>query len=104
MDLSNLSLPDLYQLQKDLVREIEQRKVSDRKNLLAELQTLAASKGFSLDELVAGAKSGAKKSSGGVPQFRNPADASQTWSGRGRKPQWVIEWLGAGKDLDGLRI
>ncbi|WP_255988987.1 hypothetical protein [Chitinolyticbacter albus] len=42
MKLSNLSLPEMYQLWKDLSAEIEKRKVSDKKNLIAELQNLAA--------------------------------------------------------------
>ncbi|WP_148717144.1 H-NS histone family protein [Chitinolyticbacter meiyuanensis] len=104
MDLSNLSLPEMYQLQKDLSAEIEQRKVSDKKNLIAELQNLAAAKGFSLQDVLGGALSTKAAKSTGIAQFRNPADASQTWTGRGRKPQWVQDWLQAGKPLDGLRI
>lgn len=104
MDLSKLSLPEMFQLQKDLGAEIERRKVSDKKNLIAELQNLAAAKGFSLQDVLGGAVSTKPAKSAGVAQFRNPADSSQTWTGRGRKPQWVQDWLDAGKPLDGLRI
>lgn len=34
----------------------------------------------------------AKRSTAGrkvAPKYRNPADAHQTWTGRGRMPQWV---------------
>ena len=27
------------------------------------------------------------------PKYRNPADESQTWTGRGRKPLWVVDYL-----------
>ena len=37
-------------------------------------------------------------------RYRNPADASQQWTGRGRQPKWVKEWVESGKALDGLRI
>ena len=38
------------------------------------------------------------------PKFRNPKPPHQTWSGRGRQPRWVREWLAAGKTIDDLRI
>ncbi|UXY16227.1 H-NS histone family protein [Chitiniphilus purpureus] len=108
MDLSSLSLPQLYQLQKDLDREIVRRKETDKQDLLNQLQNLAAAKGFSLNEVLGLDKKGAKKTTAAAPatkaQFRNPADPNQTWSGRGRKPQWALDWIGAGKSIDDLRI
>ena len=37
-------------------------------------------------------------------KYANPADASQTWTGRGRKPKWVVELLASGKSLDDAAI
>ena len=39
-----------------------------------------------------------------APKFQNPAEPSQTWSGRGRQPLWVTRALQAGKNLDDLLI
>ena len=33
---------------------------------------------------------------------RNPDNAEETWSGRGRKPRWVEQALAAGKTLADL--
>lgn len=109
MDLAGLSLPQLYQLQKDLDHEIIHRKETDKVSLLNELQQLAAAKGFSLNEVLGldgNRKGKAAKVTGTASkaQFRNPNDANQTWSGRGRKPQWAIDWLATGKSLDDLRV
>jgi len=38
------------------------------------------------------------------PKFRNPEDASVTWSGRGRQPKWIIELLATGGAVDDFRI
>lgn len=38
------------------------------------------------------------------PKYRNPSNAKQTWSGRGRKPKWVSDHLAAAGDLEGLSI
>lgn len=40
----------------------------------------------------------------GQPLYRNPADASKTWSGRGRQPGWVEKHRAGGGTLDDLRI
>jgi DNA-binding protein H-NS len=39
-----------------------------------------------------------------LPKFRNPIEPSQTWSGRGKKPRWVLDQLKSGKQLDDFRI
>ncbi len=35
-----------------------------------------------------------------IPRYRNPLDISQTWSGRGVKPQWLGEQMAQGRALD----
>jgi DNA-binding protein H-NS len=39
-----------------------------------------------------------------LPKFRNPELSSETWSGRGRQPHWVLELLASGASLDDCRI
>ncbi|MFA9202579.1 MAG: GNAT family N-acetyltransferase, partial [Flavobacteriales bacterium] len=36
--------------------------------------------------------------------YRNPDDASQTWTGRGKQPQWVQAKIDSGTTIDSLRI
>jgi DNA-binding protein H-NS len=38
------------------------------------------------------------------PKFKNPKRASETWSGRGRQPLWVIDLLARGGSLEDCRI
>ena len=37
------------------------------------------------------------------PRYRNP-ETSETWSGRGKQPRWLIAAMEAGRSLDDLRI
>jgi DNA-binding protein H-NS len=37
-------------------------------------------------------------------QYRNPQDASQEWTGRGRQPGWVKELLASGKNLMSAKV
>jgi DNA-binding protein H-NS len=38
------------------------------------------------------------------PKYRNPADPSETWTGRGKKPRWLAAQLKSGKKIDDFRI
>jgi H-NS histone family len=38
-----------------------------------------------------------------VPKYQNPAQPSETWSGRG-KPRWLAPRLSAGKKIDYFRV
>ena len=37
-------------------------------------------------------------------RYRNPGDPAQAWTGRGKPPRWVTDWVEGGKSLDALRI
>ena len=39
-----------------------------------------------------------------LPKYQNPAQPSETWSGRGRMPRWLAAQLSAGKKIDYFRI
>lgn len=58
--------------------------------------------GFSLAELTGAVKT--RKRSPSVAKYANPADKSDTWSGRGRKPRWFSEALAKGKKPQDLAI
>lgn len=38
------------------------------------------------------------------PRYRNPQNASETWSGRGERPDWLEDALAAGASLEDLAI
>ncbi|MBF0182346.1 MAG: H-NS histone family protein [Magnetococcales bacterium] len=41
----------------------------------------------------------------GVPfQYQDPIDPKRTWSGRGRRPNWVLDHLKAGGDMEELKV
>jgi len=107
MDLSNMSAAQLRNLQEQVKKELAQRETQERTRAIEQIQAIAKSVGASVEELVAGAKAGAKPKAPGAevaPRYRNPADAAQQWTGRGRQPKWVKDWLEAGNDIEGLRI
>ena len=119
MDISSLSLNELRRLQTKVEAEIRRRSDTAKKDLLKRMQKLAAEHGMSLNEVLgqeasekpaaapkkAAAAKPVKKAAKpvsvvAVPHNENPAIG---WTGHGRKPQWVIDWLAQGKALDELR-
>lgn len=36
--------------------------------------------------------------------YRNPDQPAQAWTGRGKPPRWITEWVQSGKSLDALRV
>lgn len=103
VDLNNMSLKDLKDLQSKVAKAVSTFEDRRRKEALAEIEEIARAKGFSLSELTGGA-SAPRKRAPAAPKYANPADKSDTWSGRGRKPRWVVAALQSGKSLDNLAI
>lgn len=105
MDLSNMSVAQLRELQEQLKKELTQRESQERAQAIEKIQAIAKSVGSTVEELMAGAKAAAKAPGAAVaPRYRNPADGAQQWTGRGRQPKWVKDWVDAGNDIEGLRI
>lgn len=106
-DLSNYNLGELKGLLFDVEKELKLRERRDTKAARERILAIARSAGVSVEELLA-SQGGRPRKQGSQPKqppaarYRNPQDASQTWSGRGRKPGWVSEALAAGKRLDDL--
>lgn len=103
MDLSQLSLDELHSLLGQVQDKIEQRRKEAESRLIEDIRQKAALLGLSADELL-GKLSGGKRPSKPVSaQYRDPASGAE-WSGRGRKPLWVVQWLEGGHSMDEIRI
>jgi len=102
MDLNTMSLDELKKLKKDVGKAIDSYEDRARKAALADVDAIARQHGYTIDQLVG--KVAVKGRAPVPPKYANPADKSQTWSGRGRKPKWVVEALDNGKSLDDLKI
>lgn len=100
MNLDDMPLAELKALRKNVEKAISSFEARQKQAALTELEKKAADMGFSLGELMGTGK--VRKVS--PPKYRNPADASQTWTGRGRTPQWMKDLEAAGKSRDDALI
>jgi DNA-binding protein H-NS len=106
IDLSGYNLGELKGLQHEIAKEIKGREQQDVKKAREQILIIAQEAGISVAELLANTSSKAKNNNGQKvkPKYQNPADGSQTWTGRGRHPRWIAEGLANGKALDDFRI
>lgn len=104
IDISALSLAELRQLQSDLDFAIRTAEKKERDNALKAAEEAAAQFGFSLAELTGSQNQKSNSRAKPAAKYRNPDDHEQTWSGRGRKPQWLHEALTRGVDISELEV
>ena len=99
--LDALSLADLKKLEKDVAKAIATFEERQKAEARAEAEAVARKFGFALTELV---DPGAPKKKQPEAKYRHPENPAVTWSGRGRKPGWIIDGLAAGKVLEDFAI
>ena len=101
-DLNAMSLRDLKQFQKDLVKAVSDFDGRRKSETRAALEARAKKLGFSLAGIF-GSTVGITRAAAS-PKYRHPENAPVTWSGRGRKPHWFIDALAAGKTEEALAV
>jgi DNA-binding protein H-NS len=104
IELDTMSRSELVKLRSDVDKAIASVADRERKKAIEAAERAAAEHGFSLAELTGAPIAGKRGKSKSPAKYRNPDDATQTWSGRGRKPRWIIEASAAGRDLSDYEI
>ena len=95
-------MKELKQLQKDLAKAISTFEDRQKAEARAKLDALAKEMGYSLADLI-GVEVKALRAVA-MTKYRHPEDSALTWSGRGRRPQWFVEAVDAGKTPQDLII
>ena len=102
---------DVKSLNEKQLEELS-RKIAARKNDLskerlakvrAKVDALLKAEGVTFGELY-GTRGRKGKRGKVAPKFRNPANPSETWSGRGKRPRWFNAALKSGKSEKSLLI
>ena len=103
LNLEGFSLLQLEELSERVAKEIVRKREARRRELREEMEKLAEREGLTLEEVI---RAGKKPRTRQPPKqkYRNPGKPSQTWSGRGKQPAWVVAALDSGKSLEDLEI
>lgn len=106
INVDKLSLKELVDLEAKVQKAIAAARDRERAELKKKVADLAETHGFSVAELFGGARGRAagKGKSIGVAKYANPENRADTWTGRGRKPNWLVERLRKGAKLADFAI
>ena len=100
MDLESLSIDQLWALRQEIVKRLVAKLIGEIgaiENRLRRLDRPVQSKQSQ-------SKTGRRPYPRVAPKFRNPNEPSQTWTGRGRQPRWLMACLNSGRRIDDFRI
>lgn len=102
MNLSTLNLAELRNLADKVQQEMQSRERQGLDKAREQIMAIAQEAGIPLKQLIL---DGLHPRAGKVAvQYRNPNNASEQWTGRGRQPLWVRSWVESGKSIDLLRV
>lgn len=101
VNLDRMSLKELMDLQTKLEKAVVSARERERSNVKQKVEAMVLGAGFSMSDLGLG---GRGKARAAAPKFVNPEDRSQTWTGRGRKPNWLSSRLAKGAKMEDFAI
>jgi DNA-binding protein H-NS len=100
--IEKASYKELVEAREAIEATLAKRKEEERADVKRKIAELANDSGFEITELFGGRR-GPKRTPSGA-KYRNTKDVSQTWTGRGRKPNWLVEALGQGAKLESFEV
>lgn len=105
-DISNLSVEELKRLTAEAEALIESKKDQAIEDAYNQILDIATKVGLSLEELIEyGALKRKKTTRKAVePRYRNTNNPSETWTGRGKQPRWLVAEIEKGAKLEDFLI
>ncbi|MEX5747455.1 H-NS family nucleoid-associated regulatory protein [Massilia sp. X63] len=112
IDLLKLDYSQLRELGQQVAQQISVAEKQELKRAAEQIEEIAKSLNMSVPELLDATgvmsrkakKTASVANAKGQARYQNPENESETWTGRGRKPFWLVKYLEAGGALDALRV
>lgn len=108
-DLDAMQFNELWRLHEEITKILAERIVAEKRELEKRLAQLNRSEiaGKAIHSKSSPAIAGSpprRKYPRVLPKYRNPSSPSETWSGRGKTPRWLVVALKTGHKIDDFRI
>jgi DNA-binding protein H-NS len=107
-DLAAMPLEELWSLHEELTKVLSERIVAEKRELEERLARLnrveIIRERGSAHQLSMTDRPPRRKYPKVLPKYCNPQAPSETWSGRGKQPRWLVAALATGHRLDEFRI
>lgn len=105
LELEAMSLDDLWSLHEEISGILSDRIKAEKQELEKRLAVLGGGMAVSAETGGAGVSTGKprRKYPRVLPKYRNP-QTSETWSGRGKRPRWLVAAMKSGRRIEEFRI
>lgn len=90
-DLTGMTLKQLDDLKEKVEEAINETRIREKAELKQKFVELAAKSGLTLNDVL---DTGMRRGKKVAVKYQNPDNPSETWTGRGRKPNWMVHKLG----------
>jgi DNA-binding protein H-NS len=109
LNLEDMSVDEMWQLHEEISRILSVRLTTEKQALekrLAQLRreddlrNAASSSPRPIDDTPRKRRKYPKV----LPKYRNPKNVTETWSGRGKQPRWLVAALKTGRAIDEFAI
>jgi DNA-binding protein H-NS len=115
MNLESYTIDELEKLIRQAEAALDKKRKAELKNAQSVLEKMAKELGVDPSALLKpadkkpGRKKGAAKKKASTrkpvkPKYRDPSNAKNTWSGRGKRPIWLQQALEKGSKLEDFAI
>jgi len=108
LNLDSMSVDEMWQLHEEISRVLSVRLTSEKRELEKRLEQLRRDKQVPSLKSSSGMKDLARvprrKYPRVYPKYQNPEVPSETWSGRGKTPRWLVAALKTGHKLEEFAI
>jgi len=100
LNFDSMSIDELWMLQNKIAEMLAAR-IADEKSIL-EKRLKQLTQRFQI--VRPQGQPGRRTYPRALPKYRNPDQHSETWSGRGKQPRWLIRQLRSGKRIEDFLI
>ncbi len=103
INVDKLSLKELRDLEAKLTKAKSQAREKAKAEVKKKIDRILASSGFTIGDIYSVGR-GRGRGRGRSAKYVNPDNRSQTWTGRGRKPNWLVAKLKRGAKQEDFAV
>lgn len=101
INLDSLNVDELRAITENAQQLISQKQHQNLHDAYIQFEKIAKESGSTIDEILKAGEGLEKKRN---IKYRNTDNNQETWTGRGRKPTWLVDALAAGKDIEDFAV
>lgn len=105
--LDEMQFEELWSLHEKITKILAGRIIAEKRQLEKRLAQLSRGRQSGTTDplqLLAAGRRPRRKYPKILPKYRNPSLHSETWSGRGKQPRWLVAALNRGHKIEDFRI